>query len=170
MMQFTEEQRKAVLTQNYLKEVLHYDPDSGLFTRLKTMGGQLPGTIAGGINSEGYRLISIHGKSYKAARLAHLYMEGSMPDEADHKNRVRHDDRWENIRQATHGQNGANRRIQKNNKSGIKCVSWDKNSKRWMVQVKVNGRRRCLGRFDDIELAELVASEARDKSYGEFAS
>jgi len=165
----TEEQRQELLTQGYLKELFHYDPESGVFTRLKTMGGQLPGSIAGSINSEGYRLISIKGKSYKAARLAHLYMEGSMPEEADHKNRVRHDDRWENLRQADHGQNGANKKIQRNNTSGIKCVYWDKRQKLWAVQVKFGNKRRLIGRFDDIELAELIAAEARNKTYGAFA-
>ena len=158
------------VTQSYLKSLMSYDPITGVFTRLKTMGGQVAGSVAGSINSEGYTLISIHGKSYKAARLAHLYMTGEMPKEADHKNRVRSDDRWENIREATHGQNGANKNIQKNNTSGSKCVCWDKNMRSWAVQLSVNGKRKQIGRFKDLELAELVAEESRIKYYGEFAT
>ncbi|QHJ81556.1 MAG: hypothetical protein [Bacteriophage sp.] len=158
------------LTQERLKELLHYDPESGKFTRLKTAGRYVSGTIAGSIDDEGYLRISIDGKHYRSARLACLYINGEMPIEADHINRIRHDDRWVNIRQADRRQNAANRKIQSNNTSGVKGISWDKRRNQWGVNATIGGKLRWFGYFEDMELAELVASEVRSKIYGEFAS
>lgn len=159
-----------MLTQERLKEVLHYDPGSGVFTRLVSAGGQVAGSIAGSISVEGYRQIRIDGKHYRGARLAFLYMTGVAPLIVDHINRKRHDDRWENLREADFSQNAANNKLSTSNKSGFKGVSWDKRLKRWRVRVSIDGKQQLIGYFEDFELAELAASEARTKAYGEFAS
>lgn len=163
-------EEKQALTQERLKELLHYEPESGIFTRLKTAGRYVAGAIAGSMDDEGYLRISIDGKHYRSARLACLYMTGEMPIEADHINRIRHDDRWENIRQADRRQNAANRKLQRNNTSGFKGISWDKRRNLWGVNATIDGKLRWFGYFDDIELAGLVSSEVRSKIYGEFAS
>lgn len=158
------------LTQERLKELLHYDPESGKFTRIKTASNHLEGEEVGWLSKDGYRLTKIDGRPYRCARLAFLYMTGLLPLQADHINRTRHDDRWANLRAANNGQNSANKNIQTNNTSGAKCVSWDERRKRWHVRVHIGGKQRHVGYFQDFELAELAASEARNKAYGEFAS
>lgn len=163
------EYQMPVLSQEELSKSLHYDPLTGIFTRRKTSGGQVAGSVAGSINSEGYRSISVLGRSYKAARLAHLYITGKMPIEADHKNRIRSDDRWVNLRCANHSQNACNKHVQKNNTSGFKGVCWHKTRKLWVVQVSVNSKRIQIGGFPTLEMAVLEAEKARLKYYGEFA-
>lgn len=158
------------LTQERLRELLHYDPDSAVFTRIKTAGRYVAGTIAGSRDADGYLRISIDGKHYRSARLACLYMTGEMPVEADHVNRIRHDDRWLNIRKSDRRQNAANRNLQSNNTSGVKGISLDKRRNLWGVNATIGGKLRWFGYFEDKELAELVASEVRSKIYGEFAS
>lgn len=157
------------LTQERLKDLMHYDPDSGVFTRLKSASNRVVGEVAGGITKDGYRLIKIDGAQYRCARLVFLYMTGRMPLQADHINRIRNDDRWSNIREADNGQNNANKNLQKNNTSGVKCVSWDSRRNLWHVRVHFDGKQRHIGYFDDFELAGLVASEARAKAYRDFA-
>ncbi|MDA6380520.1 HNH endonuclease signature motif containing protein [Escherichia coli] len=71
-------------------------------------------------------MIMINGKAYPAHRLAWLIVYGTMPDGfIDHINRVRTDNRISNLRLVTHSENMQNRKIQKNNKSGYRGVSWD---------------------------------------------
>ena len=66
-------------------------------------------------------------------------------------------------------QNAYNTKIRTNNTSGVKGVSWHKKDKKWRVRVCVDGVNNFIGNFDDLELAELVAIEARDKYHGKFA-
>src|SRR4029434_9631151 len=100
-----------MLTAERLREVLTYDPESGLFLwNITTSNRVRAGDIAGNTeNHYGYRRIGIDGKLYRGARLAWLYMKGEWPPgRVDHKNRNRIDDRWENLRLCTHAQNVAN--------------------------------------------------------------
>ena len=73
----------------------------------------------------------------------------------DHINRVKTDDRLENLRWATHEEQQCNKReLSKNNTSGVKGVSWSKTSKKWCAEMSVSNKRMKLGRFDDIEDAK----------------
>src|SRR5690349_15052213 len=101
---------KASLTQQYLKEILHYDPETGVFIWYTSRGHCKAGNVAGSLNL-GYILIGICNFKYQAHRLAWLYMTGEWPTfEIDHKNGVSSDNRWENLREATRIINGQNRR------------------------------------------------------------
>jgi len=82
-----------MLTQERLKELMSYCPDSGLFTRLiGRSGGGKAGDVTGSVNSHGYIVIYIDGRSYKAHRLAFLYMTGGIPSsDTDHTNGVKSD-------------------------------------------------------------------------------
>ena len=95
---------------------------------------------------------------------------GTMPIVVDHINLIRHDHRIENLRAADHHTNSYNKGVQKNNKLGMKNICWSKNNKKWLVQVMANGKRVVSSMFDDLELAQLVAHEARDKFHGAFAN
>lgn len=160
------------LTQENLKQCYRYDPDTGIFTRLISGGGQKAGSFAGVINDRGYLRIWIAGKSYKAHRLAFLYVTGKMPRQhstVDHINRCRADNRWSNLRLASHGENLANSGPQQRNTTGFKGVSRSGNGKRFVAQITVRGEVRYLGTFDAAAEAGAAYEAAANDAYGEFA-
>ena len=129
-------------TEKRLKELLNYDPITGLFIRVVKRGPFKKGAIAGSVN-DGYVCIQIGKKSYKAHRLAFLYMTGSMPvNQVDHINRIRSDNRWENLRDVTHAENQHNTVAQSNSKSGIKGVYKNGNSWTAQIEIIVEGKRK----------------------------
>lgn len=154
-----------------LKELIHYDPESGDFTWLIKRGrSAVAGSMAGTITNRGYRQIYIDRTPYLAHRLAWFYMNGKWPEEdIDHINHNRSDNRICNLRAATRSQNSQNRLLPANNKSGVLGVHWHSGANKW--EAKLFKEKKCiyLGLFDDIELAELVVIEAREKHFGEFA-
>jgi hypothetical protein len=95
---------------------------------------------------------------------------GYLPYHVDHINGIKNDNRIENLRPASKAENSYNSKLKKNNTSGIKSVRWNKINKVWMVTLGVNGKAKYFGSFKDIELAELVAIEARNKYHGQFAN
>jgi hypothetical protein len=160
-----------MLTRDYVKSILNYDPDTGEFTwKISPKFNVNIGDKAGG-NHNGYCRVSIKNKKYLTHRLAWLYVYGEFPDtHLDHINGDRGDCRISNLRKANYITNGYNRARPKNNTSGIKGVVWDKSANKWKVSIGVNGNKVYIGLFEDIELAELVATEARRKYHGEFAN
>lgn len=156
------------LTQARLKELLHYCPETGRFTWLKPRG-VAKGSSPGAMNGNGYIQIKIDYRRYMAHRLAWLYIYGEFPsDMLDHINRIKTDNRLENLRLATNSENQQNAGLSKGNTSGAKGVSWHKVSGCWRVQIRAGGKKKHIGSFKDFELAELVASEARELYCGEF--
>jgi len=116
---------EKILTQNRLKELLEYNPETGLFIRKKTTASNAQvGNIAGFLNKHtGYKSIHIDGKEYYCHRLAFLYMNGFLPEkQVDHINRIKDDNRWINLRNATSTENLQNTSLRKSNKSGEKGV------------------------------------------------
>lgn len=160
------------LSSKLVGEYLNYDPSSGVVRWKKRTGPQCQlGEQAGNVDSNGYRQIQFFGKRYKTTRIIWLLMTGAWPsDEIDHVNRDRADDRWENLRIATHAQNMANQNIMRvNNISGYRGVCWHKSTKKWAVQVK--GHRPChCGLFENKEDAARHYDEIVRALYGEFAS
>ena len=153
-----------MLKQKRLKELLHYDPDTGTITWISSTGSVKSGDVAGSINSRGYILIRINGKSYPAHRLAFLYMEGSLPiDGMDHINHDKVDNRWVNLREASQAENTRNASVRNDNKSGIAGVSWKSQYQKWRAQININRKQKHLGYFDNLEFAGLVMAEAREK-------
>lgn len=162
---------RPLLTQQRLKELLHYDPDTGVFTRIRSRLSTTLNKKAGGINYDGYRRIYIDGSSYFAQRLAFLYIHGSWPSsQMDHINGNRDDNRISNLREATSSENKHNQLINRKNTSGVKGVCWHKGAKKWQARVMMNGRDKYLGLFDSIHDAEMAACEARISLHGEFAN
>lgn len=164
-----------VLNQATLKSLVHYDPETGIFTWLRREGntksariwnGRFPGQQAGTITQpRGYVAIKISfdgkEKKYKAHRLAWLYVYGEWPpQEIDHINRVVDDNRICNLRLATRTQNVHNSSVRKNNKSGAPGVCWHKRVKQWRVEIRTHGIKRRLGYFKDFEAAKRAYEEA----------
>lgn len=154
-----------------LRDVLAYNANTGDFHwNVKLRAGAPPaGTKAGSINSEGYRYIKIDGRQYSAHKLAWLYVYGEWPSkELDHKNRVKDDNRIENLREATISQQRANRFLSSNT-SGRKGVSWNRHAKKWRADIMKAGKRYMLGYFDDPDEAALAYRTAAVRLFGEFA-
>lgn len=89
--------------------------------------------------------------------------------EVDHKDNCGSNNKWSNLRLATRSQQLLNTRTRKDNFLGIKNVNLHKPSGKYRVKMRVQGKDRSFGYYDDLELAELVAIEARNKFHGEFA-
>ena len=138
------------LTAQGLRELLRYDPNTGVFTWLRSKGTARSGSSAGSPDRGGYIRICIGGKFYGAHRLAWLYTYGAWPLlEIDHVNRSRQDNRILNLREVTRSENLQNTALSPLNTSGYRGVSWAKRLCRWSAQIKISGKQRHLGYFDD---------------------
>lgn len=167
------------LTQKYLKELLHYEPDTGVFTwKVHRAPNARVGTVAGtpkdpeAVKSSYIQIqCTVDGvaKLYLAHRLAYLYTEGWMPEEVDHENRVRDDNRWENLRPATNAKNTRNRSKQVNNTSGYTGVVWYKRDKNWHAQIQHNGKTIHIGYFDCKHEAAHARNGKALELHGEFS-
>lgn len=152
------------MNQKRLKEVLNYDPKTGIFRwKIHRMYNARAGDIAGSMHNGGYRSIGIDNKMYLVHRLAWLYVHGHFPKEIDHINHDKRDNRIDNLRNVTHLENGRNMSITKNNTSGIPGVYWCKKSKKWKAHIQFDGEYKYLGLFDDINLAKQVREKAKKK-------
>lgn len=156
------------LSAERLREVLSYDPTTGIFTWVKHNNRAPTGSVAGSYDADGYRNISIDRLPYKAHRLAWLYVYGVEPEcQIDHINCVRDDNRIENLRVATHQQNQRNRACKSS--SGYKGVYLHKPTGRWNARITTDGRDTSLGYFDTAESAGAAYAKAARERYAEFA-
>jgi hypothetical protein len=153
------------MTPERIMEVLSYDPMTGVFRWLAQLSASvIVGTEAGCINKSGYRVIRVDGRLYYAHRLAWLYMTGKMPPrQIDHRNLIRSDNVFANLRDASGSQNHGNVRAQSNNKIGEKGIHL--HSGKFAVQF----RHKHIGLFDNIDDAKLAYCVAANKYFGEFA-
>lgn len=157
-----------IITQEYLHEIFDYK-DGVLYWKKLGKGRRLSLRV-GSFDKDGYIQISINHKKYKAHRLIFMMFYGYIPEYLDHVDGNPANNLIENLRPATLVQNQHNRIIGKNNKSGYKNVYWTEKNKKWVVALKVNKKNKWIGCFEDIELADLVAQEARNKYNGDFAN
>lgn len=156
------------LTQARLKELLHYDPDTGVFTRLvSTNGKDKAGDRAGSNATRGYRAVHVGGFRFKEHRLVWLYMEGFIPIgfEIDHINGITSDNRFINLRLSSRQCNCRNTKLSTNSSSGIKGVSWRKDKKKWRSHITVDTKTIHLGSFKDKTEAVKARWDA-EKKYG----
>ena len=161
----------------YLKSILDYDPDTGIFTwKVNRCRLAKAGSVAGCllINPKRpdvkYYQININGKIYRLHRLAYYYVTGIDPaeNEVDHKNGNSLDNRFNNLRLATDSQNSRNQKKSKDNTSGFKGVSWDKQHKKWRARIGVNNKTINLGYYTNKFYAALVYARAAKKYFGEW--
>lgn len=154
------------LTVERLKELLHYDPETGVFVWLRSR--RRLGVTAGFL-AHGYRKIKVGGVAYPAHRLAWLYMTGEWPDaQIDHINFFCSDNRWANLRAATPSQNNAWRRSAIG-PSKFRGVSWHKAAEKWRAQIKVLGDKKHLGSFKSRTEAAAAYDAAAIEYFGPFA-
>lgn len=163
--------RNGRITQEILKSRLHYNPETGIFTRIWCeIKKHKIGAEAGRLHPYGYRLIKVCDTEFMAHRLAWLYMTGEWPELCvDHVNGVRDDNRWMNLRVATDIENRRNRKVSVVNKSGCSGVTWEPNKKLWRASIMHGGKRCSLGRHKHIEDAIAARKAAERKYWGDFA-
>jgi hypothetical protein len=159
------------ISQEKSKERLYYDPNIGIFTWIKVAWNktQWIGKEAGCIDpSNGYVVIKIDGVVYRAHRLAWIYMTGIDPGEQiDHVNLVRNDNRFSNLREASHTQQQQNGPLWSSNTSGHKGVTRVRN--KWRAQIGKDNRMIYLGDFSSKEEAAAAYRKAAERLFGDFA-
>lgn len=159
------------LTQKYLKSVLNYNPDTGIFIWLKTRHHHRVGCVAGGLAPKGYIRINLLHKLHLAHRLAFLYITGDWPNgDVDHINRNPSDNKWCNLRECSTSANCSNVEKPKNNTSGYKGVHWHSINKKWYAAICINRRQIHLGTFPTKEDAALAYNRKSKELFGEFSN
>lgn len=150
-------------------ERLNYNPATGVFRWKVRAAYNVPkGSVAGTIEAHGYVSIGIDGSAYYAHRLAWLYMTGEWPKQIlDHRNRVKTDNRWENLRETTNSGNQQNRiRPASTNKTGF--FGAIKHGRSYQSKIIVDGQRIYLGSFQNAEAAHNAYMSAKRK-YHQFS-
>jgi hypothetical protein len=160
---------QAKLTQEYVLFLFDYI-DGKLYWKNPTHQKVKKGSKAGYVNSQGYFQISINNKKVKEHQIIFLMKNGYIPKEIDHIDGNKLNNKIENLREVTRLQNAYNKSAYKTNKSGSKNVSWKAKINKWQVDISYEGKRKYIGVFEDFELAELVAAEARNKYHGKYAN
>lgn len=159
-----------MISQAYIKEHLYYDPTTGTFEWLIPKDGRQK--HAGSKTPNYYTRICINGRSYKAHRLAWIYMHGDVLDAEsyiDHINTDKADNRIDNLRIATKAQNMRNCGRRADNTSGYKNVSWSIDKQKWRSWVSTQEKRyRHLGYFNTPQEAYAVWLIEAPKYHGEF--
>lgn len=174
------------LTQHALKQLLHYDPESGelrwkvrpvyMFSdgtqsaqhNCNIWNGRYAGKIAG-YRSKFQIQVRINSKLYSAHRIAYCMMVGRWPGLIDHADMDQYNNAWNNLREADKATNGQNRGAPKNNTSGVKGVYWDKTRAKWAADIHSRNRRYRLGRFDSLDDARAAYATAAHSLHKEFA-
>lgn len=148
-----------MLTQARLKELLRYDPETGVCHP------------SGYLEKSGYYRVTLGGHRDYLHRFIWCLMTGEWPKarEIDHADGIKSNNKWGNLRKATFAQQQANRGRQSNCRSGIKGVSRCKATGRWRADIQVNGKRINLGRADTKDEAALLYATAARQHFGEFA-
>lgn len=149
---------------------LFYCIDGILYRKVSVSRNTKKGDVAGYIGDKGYWITRIKNRAERNHRIIFAIYHGYFPQNIDHKDGNRSNNRIENLRAATIGQNHRNRGLQKNNTSGIKGVSWDKRRGKWVASVCTKGKQQKLGLFDNICEARDAAENYRDVMHGEFAN
>lgn len=155
-----------MLTVERLKELFDYNPDTGELTRKFSSKGYKAGRKITRKNEHGYLVTTIDGKTYRVHHLVWLWFNECHVKLLDHINRVKDDNRIENLRECVTYQNSGNC-VARTHK--YKGVTYDKRNRKWRAQIGVQYRNVPLGRFITIEEAALAYNEAALSYFGEFA-
>jgi hypothetical protein len=162
-------------TDEELFESLHkefaYDPETGVMTRtVRTSHRVKVGDFAGSMGLDGYYRVMHRRKLYLVHRLVWVMMTGKMPiKHMDHINGIRSDNRFCNLREATHSENMRNRPRFKSSKSGLKGAKWHKGQQKWTSCIRVQGKEKWLGTFESKEEAHAAYCAAAAEYHKEFA-
>lgn len=163
--------REAKLSRDKVASALHYDPDTGEFTRVS---GPKRGKKAGYFNQKGRKRILIFGQVFLASRLAWLLYHGTWPEETvDHINGDPSDDRIVNLRLASESEQQWNKSVNRNNASSVKGVSFNKRRAEaglppWEAYITIFYKRDHLGYFASLDEATQARQEAEMAYHGSY--
>ena len=154
------------ISQNNLKRILHYDSDTGIFTRLYNSSGARKGSIAGSKTKQGYIHIRVKTDRVLAHRLAWLYVHGEMPKLfIDHINHDKTDNRISNLRLVTRIENSKNLGKSIRNTSGFVGVSYNKSNNQWRADIRIDGKLKYLGGYK-LKTGAIKARKEAENYYG----
>lgn len=146
-------------TEQLLREVLHYDPETGEFRWTRTVHSHaVKGSLAGTIGKKGYRIIQLNKRLFSGQQLAMFLTKGKWPEfEVDHINGNKLDNRMVNLRDVNHSVNMRNQNIphkRKHTNSGYIGVSYHKASGKWSATLNYkNVAKKHIGIYDTPEEA-----------------
>jgi hypothetical protein len=161
--------KQAFLDQDLLKNFLHYDPETGIFSWNYARKGIKVSDSVGTTKPSGYIVVLLKRKMYRIHRLAWLYMTGKWPEnEIDHINGDRSDNRFCNLREATKAQNNWNKKVRKDSTTGIKNVLHYPKYGTYYVKITANKVSHSFGPFKTINEAEIVAKQKRAEIHKDF--
>lgn len=159
------------LTQEELKRQLHYNPETGIFTRLVSNNSRFKiGQVVGTKHHKGYLHTKINNENYSMHRLAWLYVYGKYPiNNIDHIDGNPSNNRITNLRDVLQKDNAKNNKLSKNNKSGYNGVHYHKTNKKWIAYIASDSKFYNIGSYD----SKYEAYDARLKYelelFGEFS-
>ncbi len=159
-------------SQEYLKSVLSYCPETGEFKWLPRANkrGIRDGAKTGYTDNLGYLRINLQGTPRLAHRIAWVMVHGEcLSTDIDHINGNPSDNRLSNLRAATHTQNQRNQKLRKDNTSGHKGVYWCAALKKWAAYINHGGKMRIIGYFREIEAAAQARQNTEREVFQEFA-
>lgn len=160
-----------MLKLDWLREHINYDPETGNFTRIRTNKGNVCNKPIGCVYPNGYVYVRLLGKQYLAHRLAWFYVKGVWPVKLiDHKDTIRSNNAWSNLREADENQNAHNKGMSSHNTSGIKGVSWYAAKNKWQAYVGEEGKQTYLGLYESREAAEAAVISYRESAHKDFAN
>lgn len=168
---------RDLITPAYVRNILHYLPEHGIFIwkfrddRGVKWNGRYPGQKAGYYMPSGYLRIEINNLPFNGHRLAWMHYYGEVPSlQVDHIDGQRWNNRIENLRLATPSENNCNRKVQSNNKLGVKGVFLA--NERWglyRVRTELDGKMYEGGYFKTLEEAKIASEELLARVHGKFA-
>ena len=161
------------ITHARVRQVFDYNPSTGYVIwkiKPKHRAGIIEvGDRAGYSHWKGYRWITLDNKGYAEHRLIWFWVTGKWPpNQIDHKDGNKANNKWDNLRLATNGQNQANTRLRKTNTTGYKGVTYNKKQKVYIAQVCINGKVTYLGSFTTPEEAYAKRCQVTQELHGEF--
>jgi len=162
-----------LLTQEYVREWIDYDPLTGILRWRKAFNRVAAGDLVGSEMSSGYIRVTIHGHRLMAHVLAWILMTGEyLPRGIDHKNTKRGDNSWNNLRRASGSQNNMNQSLRSDNALGVKRVyrKKGKKSRPFGAAITIPGhKQRHIGYFDTVKEASAAYRAAAMEAFGEYA-
>jgi hypothetical protein len=157
------------LTQQQVQSLFDYR-DGFLYWKVKHERVKIGDKTKPSPNRGGYHRIGIKNKRYLTHRLIYLYHHGYIPKEIDHIDGNPSNNKIENLREVTHQQNLMNQKSQCGCSSIYKGVCWDKQTNKWIVHIKINGKQKHLGRFKSEINAAKAYNKAAIKFHEEYAN
>lgn len=147
-------------TQEQVALLFSYDSKTGVLVRKITVSSNAKaGAVVGSVNSDGYLCVGINKTTYKVHQIIWLLVNGKWPNGViDHINRIKVDNRIENLRDTTVLVNNINKGVRKDSNTGVTNVTWRERDKRFYAACRKNGKQNYIGSFTCIkDAANAVA-------------